>query len=241
MRRSARSSWGTSCGFPRKICSVVPTATIRFPAKETACASGCAGLPVQIFPLTMTSVTVLCADAPQTAKQRTATTGGSRLGRHGSILESNVLNLFFNIERKSFAHAPFQFLDQGYQIGCTAFAIVVNEIRVIRRYLNVASSQALGAYLLQKKGRGDFTFTDQVWRDHRLRSARQIRKKHILEDASCAFHAGRILGVSNRANLRCRFCKRLSVAALQLEFGRENDPVFVVFETAVSIGESALG
>src|SRR5436305_2580449 len=116
MRRPSRSSCGTSFGFRRRISSVVPTAAIRFPATATASASGCAGLPVQIFALKSTSVHVVCAQRPAEAVKRTAIARAIKLGRNRSIFEPDVLNFFFYLESKSFTNPLFEVLNHGHEI-----------------------------------------------------------------------------------------------------------------------------
>src|SRR3954447_5127755 len=240
MRRPPRSSSGTSFGFPLRISSPVPTAAIRFPATATASASGCAGLPVHIFALTRTSVHVVCAQAPMQAVKSAAMNRAVRLGRNRSILEPNVLDFFFYLEGKSLANPLFEILNHSYEIGRPAVAVVVDQIRVILRDLDIAPADSLCSHLLQKKCRRHLAFANQVRRDQCLRFGRQISEEYILEDTAGTLHGWRVFGVADRSDLGGGRRKCIPVAPLELEFGGENHPLFVVFKPAVPVGEPAL-
>src|SRR5947199_1576088 len=143
MRRPPRSSCGTSFGFPRRISSVVPTAAIRFPATATASTSGCAGLPVQIFALKRTSVHVVCAQTPVEAVKRTAINRAVKLGRNRSIFKPDVLNFFFYLESKSFTNPVLEVLNHSHEIGRPADAVVIDQVGVVFRNLDIAPANAL--------------------------------------------------------------------------------------------------
>src|SRR3954452_3140114 len=151
MRRPPRSNCGTPCGFPCRISSVVPTAAIRFPATAIASASGFAGLPVRIFALKRTSVQVVCAQMPVEAVTRTAINRAAKLGRNRSIFEPDVLDFFFYLEGKSYPNPVLEVLNHSHEIGSPAVAVVIDQVGVVIRNLDIAPADPLRSDLFQKK------------------------------------------------------------------------------------------
>src|SRR5205823_4349850 len=138
----------------RRISEVVPTATIRLPRIAIASASFCAGFTVQNLPLMRSHVTGACprSETTFTTSAAQAIRNASRipLQRGGRVLEPDVLHLFFQIEPEAVTHALLQFFNYGNQIGRGARPVVVNQIGMVRRDLDVAAPNSLRSCLFEK-------------------------------------------------------------------------------------------
>src|SRR4051812_24972994 len=96
--------------FQREISSLVPTATMRLSVMATASTSGRAGSTVQIFPLTSSSVGVVCACERISVKKQSRRRA-AELSWSFRIFKSHVLHLFLEIEAEPLMYTALRFVN----------------------------------------------------------------------------------------------------------------------------------
>src|SRR5271166_5117437 len=154
--------------------------------------------------------------------------------------ESDVLDLFFELQSETRANARFQIADDLAQLCRRPAALVANQIGMVVGHADAAVPYALRTHQFQKICRRHLAFPEHLRRHLLPDLLRELGPQQILENAAGAFHVRRILGEPDLEYLIGRLAQLGLWPRIHRQICRENNPVLVLFENALAIAELAL-
>src|SRR5215831_10081952 len=175
--------------------------------------------------------TASCKSAPSTTENA---------ARTPTVVLTHVLHLLLHLNAETIANPLLEVCDQRAEIERRARAVIVNQICMIGRDLDVAQPRSLGSHLFEKPrgrnlalpydGRGNLS-GDPVG---------QLAQQKILEDAPGALHGGGKLFVAHLHDIGRDLLQSGCGVRRHVEIRREDDPLLVTLENAFPVGELAL-